>query len=293
LLTWSNLFLGIVEKIMGSKPLTDRLAVCSWSLQPQTPQQLADHLKDIGIHRVQLALDPFRTNPDVWGTFPALCAAEGIEIVSGMMTTVGEDYTTMESIRLTGGIVPDNTWDENWENIQNIARIAQSMHIRLVTFHAGFLPHDGRDPEFAKLLHRLRLVADLFAASNIELGLETGQETAPSLDAFLQKLQRANVGVNFDPANMILYDKGNPIEALRGLAPWLKQCHIKDANRTRTPGAWGEEVPAGTGQVNWPEFFNTLREVGFEGNLCIEREAGNQRATDIKTARKMVEGIRQ
>jgi sugar phosphate isomerase/epimerase len=166
------------------------------------------------------------------------------------------------------------------------------MHIKLVTFHAGFLPHDERDPEFAKLLHRLRLVADLFAASNIDLGLETGQETAAALDAFLQKLQRSNVGVNFDPANMILYDKGNPIEALRGLAPWLKQCHIKDANRTRVAGTWGEEVPAGTGQVNWPEFFATLRGIGFEGNLCIEREAGEQRAADIKTARKMVAGIR-
>jgi L-ribulose-5-phosphate 3-epimerase len=277
---------------MDSQTLMDRLAVCSWSLQPQSPRQLADDLKEIGVNRVQLALDPFRTSPDVWGTFPAFCAANKIEIVSGMVTTVGEDYTTMESIRLTGGIVPDNTWEENWENIQSIARIAQSMHIRLVTFHAGFLPHDERDPEFAKLLHRLRLVADLFAASNIELGLETGQETASSLDAFLQQLQRGNVGVNFDPANLILYDKGNPIEALRQLGPWLKQCHIKDANRTRVSGTWGEEVPAGTGQVNWPEFFMTCTQVGFAGNLCIEREAGNQRLEDIKTARRMVEGIR-
>ncbi|HUR45650.1 MAG TPA: sugar phosphate isomerase/epimerase family protein [Candidatus Saccharimonadales bacterium] len=269
----------------------ERLAVCSWSLQPQTPAQLVEMLKEIGVRRVQLALDPFRTNPDVWGTFPALAAANNISVVSGMLTTVNEDYTTMESIRLTGGIVPDSTWDENWENIQAIARIAESMQIGLVTFHAGFLPHDERDPEFAKLLHRLRLVADIFAARNIELGLETGQEIAASLDAFLRKLQRANVGVNFDPANMILYDKGNPIEALKGLAPWLKQCHIKDANRTRTPGTWGEEVPAGTGQVDWKAFFTTLRSIGFRGNLCIEREAGNQRVADIKTAVQLLQGL--
>jgi sugar phosphate isomerase/epimerase len=269
----------------------NRLAVCSWSLQPPTPQKLIDDLKQIGLAQVQLALDPFRTQPDVWGTFPALCAAHKIDVVSGMLTTVGEDYSTMESIRLTGGIVPDNTWDENWENIQAIAGIAQSMNIGLVTFHAGFLPHDERDPEFAKLLHRLRLVADLFASNNIDLALETGQETAASLDAFLRQLQRANVGVNFDPANMILYDKGNPIEALRALAPWLKQCHLKDANRTKVTGTWGDEVPVGTGQVNWTEFFATLNAIGFNGNLCIEREAGQQRLEDIKTACKFVERL--
>ena len=115
-----------------------------WSLQPQSPAQLVDCLKEIGVHRVQLALDPFRTNPDVWGTFPALAAANNISVVSGMLTTVKEDYTTMESIWLTGGIVPDSTWDENWENIQAIARIAESMQIGLMTFHAGFAARRSR-----------------------------------------------------------------------------------------------------------------------------------------------------
>jgi L-ribulose-5-phosphate 3-epimerase len=101
--------------------------------------------------------------------------------------------------------------------------------------HAGFLPHEETDPAFGKLLGRIRAVADLFAAQGIELGLETGQETAETLRLFLQKLDRPNVGVNFDPANMILYDKGDPIQALQLLRPWLKQCHIKDANRTECP----------------------------------------------------------
>jgi L-ribulose-5-phosphate 3-epimerase len=125
----------------------------------------------------------------------------------------------------------------------------------------------------------------------MDLGFETGQETAETLATFLTKLNRPNVGVNFDPANMILYDKGDPIEALRVLGPWLKQCHIKDATRTIQPGAWGAEVPAGTGEVNWPAFFATLKELGYAGNLCIEREAGPQRVADIITARQMVEKL--
>ena len=276
---------------MTSLPAQNRLAVCSWSLQPESPHPLLDHLKNLGIPRVQIALDPFRTQPDVWREFPKLCVQHGIQMVSGMLATAGEDYTTMESIRLTGGLVPDATWEENWENIQVIAELAQSMQLPLVTFHAGFLPHDERDPEFAKLVQRLRLVADVFAAKGIDLGLETGQESAASLAEFLEKLQRPNVGVNFDPANMILYDKGNPIEALQILGPWLKQCHIKDANKTHVAGTWGEEVAVGSGQVDWLAFFETLRQQKFQGNLCIEREAGNQRAQDIRAAKKHVESV--
>ena len=268
-----------------------RLAVCSWSLQPETPQQLVDHLKALGVPRVQLALDPLRTDPDRWGRCADLFKQHGIEIVSGMFGTVGEDYSTLESIRRTGGLVPDSTWDENWRNIQAIADIGTRLGLRLITFHAGFLPHEEGDPEFVKLLARIRTVADLFAAKGIDLGFETGQETAETLRTFLQKLARNNVGVNFDPANMILYDKGDPIAALKVLSPWLKQCHIKDANRTKVPGTWGEEVVVGTGQVDWPTFFRVVVGCQFKGHLAIEREAGTQRAQDIAAAKKLVESI--
>ena len=274
-----------------TKSLRDRLAVCSWSLQPASPQQLVEHLRVIGLNRVQLALDPLRENPSVWGGTAELFRQHGISIVSGMFGTVGEDYTSLESIRRTGGLVPDHTWDENWENAQGNASLAHQLGLKLVTFHAGFLPHEESDPEFEKLQHRIRLVADVFAAKGIDLAFETGQESADTLKMFLEKLGRVNVGVNFDPANMILYDKGDPIAALRTLATWVKQSHIKDANRTQTPGTWGEEVPSGTGQVDWKQFFSVRREIGFSGHCCIEREAGTQRVADIITAKKMVEAV--
>ena len=263
-----------------------RLAVCSWSLQPQKPQQLIDWIKELEVPRLQLALDPIRSQPEVWGNVGTLCALNGIEIVSGMVTTIGEDYSTMEAIKRTGGIVPDQHWQENWRNLQANAALARSLGIRLVTFHAGFLPHDQNDPSFKKLMDRLREVADLFAEYDLDLGLETGQETAETLNEFLETLDRPNVGVNFDPANMILYDKGDPIEALRTLAPWLRQCHIKDATRTKKPGTWGEEVTSGTGEVNWREFFQALNQIGYSGYLAIEREAGTQRLQDIRAGRQ-------
>lgn len=272
------------------KNLTERLAVCTWSLQPKTPGELVAQLKAIGISRVQIALDPIRAEPQ-WRLFGSFAAENGITIVSGMFGTIGEDYTTMETIRRTGGVVPDETWEENWRNIQANAKLSAELGIRLVTFHAGFLPHDERDPGFVKLRDRLRKVADAFAAQKVDLALETGQETADALKHFLQGLERPNVGVNFDPANMILYEKGDPIAALETLAPWLKQCHIKDACRTKQPGAWGDEVVVGTGEVDWRKFFDVLDRIGFKGNLCIEREAGTQRAEDIRAARKFVESL--
>jgi L-ribulose-5-phosphate 3-epimerase len=269
----------------NSNPTTERIAACSWSLQPTSPQDLITKLAAAGIRRVQLALDPLRDTPASWGQTPDLFRQHGLTIVSGMFGCVGEDYSTLDTIRVTGGIAPDATWEQNWSNIRATAALGQKLGLKLVTFHAGFLPHEESDPAFAKMLRRLTETADAFKAAGIALGLETGQETAPVLVQLLQKLQRPNVGVNFDPANMILYDKGDPITALRTLGPWIRQVHIKDARRTKAPGTWGEEVAAGTGEVDWRAFFATLRELNYAGDFVIEREAGNQRVADICTAK--------
>jgi sugar phosphate isomerase/epimerase len=265
--------------------------VSSWSLQPANPDQLIQQMQQIGLARVQLALDPLRENPTVWGRFPEQASKAGLQLISGMFGCMGEDYSTMETIRRTGGIVPEATWEQNRQNIQKSADLAVRLRLTLVSFHAGFLPHDPQTAEYGKLLQRLRQVADLFAAHRIDLALETGQETAETLRQFLETLQRPNVGVNFDPANMILYDKGDPIAALRVLSPWLKQCHIKDAHRTKVPGQWGDEVVAGTGQVPWKEFFRVLEEHKYAGYCAIEREAGQQRVQDIRAAREFVESL--
>ncbi|XOV74116.1 MAG: sugar phosphate isomerase/epimerase family protein [Phycisphaerales bacterium] len=123
----------------------------------------------------------------------------------------------------------------------------------------------------------------------IRLGLETGQETAASLLDALAAIDRDSVGVNFDPANMILYAMGDPVEALDRLAPHVVQIHVKDAIATDTPGRWGTEVPAGTGQVDWPAFFAVVRDHLPGIPLVIEREAGDRRIEDIRSAASLVQ----
>ena len=265
------------------------LAVCSWSLQPTDPEDLLRQLQATGISRVQLALDPLRQNPAAWSQTAELFSKNAITIVSGMFGCVGEDYSTLDTIRVTGGIAPDNTWEQNWKDMQATAALAHGLGLKLVTFHAGFLPHDDRDPGFRKMLRRLSEAAEIFRAADLTLGLETGQETAADLLHLLEKLNCPNVGVNFDPANMLLYDKGDPTAALQVLGRWLRQVHIKDARRTKVPGTWGEEVPAGTGEVDWRAFFQKLKDLNFKGDLVIEREAGQQRVEDIRTAKQLVE----
>jgi sugar phosphate isomerase/epimerase len=264
--------------------------VCSWSLRPEGPEVLVERVRAVGVGAVQLALDPLRTG--AWDTdrTVALLGEAGIEIRSGMMAMEGEDYSTLEAIRVTGGVRPDAHWDANREAASANARLANELGVPLVTFHAGFLPEE-HGPERVELIARLREIVDRFAEHDVAVAFETGQERAETLLACLDELERPAAGVNFDPANMILYAMGEPVDALARLARRVRQIHVKDARRTATPGTWGTEVVVGTGRVDWQAFFATLAEAGFTGPLAIEREAGDQRVADIQTAHTFVRGL--
>lgn len=261
-----------------------RIGVCSWSLKPATPGELADRLKAVGATGVQLALDPIRTGQ--WSLDETKRALAGVEILSGMMATRGEDYSTLETIRQTGGVRPDETWEENFEAAHANAALARELGIELVTFHAGFIPHDRSDPERQVLIDRLGQIIRVFAACGVSVGFETGQETATTLLDALADLQGA--AVNFDPANMILYGMGDPSQAIRKLAPQIIQAHVKDATPSQVPGQWGSEVPAGTGAVDWDVFFETLAGLPRPVDLLVEREAGQAREEDIRRALALI-----
>ncbi len=262
----------------------EQIGVCSWSLQATGPQDLAAKVTTLGLKRVQLGLTPHRDDPGTWEGTQEVLAAAGIEIVSGMFSTIGEDYSTPATIRETGGVVPDQHWAGNLELAKAAAALARQLGVKQVSTHAGFLPHDPADPAFDKLSGRVAELAALFAADGGSLLLETGQESAATLLDFLQEMARrgaTNVTVNFDPANMILYDMDEPIEALQKLVPHVEQVHVKDAKRTTVKGQWGEEVVVGTGQVDWVAFVRILAEADFAGSYIFEREAGDDRVGDI------------
>ncbi|MFP4502151.1 MAG: sugar phosphate isomerase/epimerase family protein [Candidatus Hydrogenedentota bacterium] len=263
----------------------EQIGVCSWSLQATGPEDLAAKVNALGVKRVQLGLTPHRDDPGAWDGVETVLGASGIRIVTGMYSTIGEDYTTPETIRRTGGIVPDEHWEENLELARATAAKAEALGLPYVMAHAGFLPHDASDPDYDKLAGRVATLAKLFGEAGAGLLMETGQESADTLLAFLDDMKRRganNVAVNFDPANMILYDMDDPIEALGKLAPHVRQVHVKDARRTRVKGEWGEEVVVGEGEVDWDAFVRTLADAGFDGSYIFEREAGDNRVDDIR-----------
>ena len=138
------------------------------------------------------------------------------------------------------------------------------------------------------MVERLGTVADAFATRGVGIALETGQETAATLVEVLESLDRDTVGVNFDPANMVLYGMGEPVTALRQLAPHVRQVHVKDALPPEVPGTWGREVPAGEGVVDWPGFFEVARELDPPVAFVIERESGGERLDDVRAARDLI-----
>lgn len=267
----------------------EKLAVCSWSLHPQSPVELVALVQQTGLKQVQLALRGLLQDPATWGPVPAMLQQAGIGIVSGMFGMIGEDYSTLQTIRHTGGIVPDATWPANWEQLQKVAELAQRMQLKVVSGHLGFIPQDLTLPNGKKLCDRTAQLADLFARYGCTMLMETGQETADTLINLLKAVNKPNLGVNFDPANMILYGKGDPISALVQLLPWIRQVHIKDAVASDRPGVeWGREVAVGSGQVNWPAFVRVLRDAGYCGAYVIEREAGVNRVNDIRAAAALI-----
>jgi sugar phosphate isomerase/epimerase len=271
------------------------IAVCSWSLQAESPAQLVERVRATGASAVQLALTPLVEKPDVWGDCVAALTAANIEIASGMLETVGEDYSTLETIRVTGGVVPDATWQATRARAAEVAKVTGRHGIRLITFHAGFIPHEAgaeRDGLFA----RLREIAAIFRAVGARIAFETGQESAETLAHALDALGDDSIGVNFDPANMILYGMGDPVAAVRALAPRIAQVHIKDALPTKTAGTypptWGSEVRVGTGAVDWKAFLAAIERVPATIRLAVEREAGDDRVGDIRAALALLGSIR-
>jgi len=282
---------------MGSD-MGSRIAVCSWSLAAGGPgrepvpgaDQIIATLGDTPLDAVQLALTPLAGE--------ATAAAEvarlrdgGIEVLSGMMAFEGEDYSTLDTIARTGGVRRDEAWPAHRAHAETVADLAAEVGIGLVSFHAGFIPEPRDDRERARLLDRLRTVTDLFAERGVRVALETGQETATTLLQALSDIDRPELGVNFDPANMILYGKGDPVAALRMLAGRVLQIHVKDAAASDTPGVWGREMPVGEGTVDWPAFFEIANAIEPAVDFAIEREAGASRIADIVQAHALIAGF--
>ena len=275
----------------GAYVTAENLGVCSWSFQKPL-DAVAAEMKKLGLKRIHLALQPFLEGGSRHGAAEGAAALDRVKarLASGewklSATMIGfpqEDYSTLETIKKTGGVVPDDAWEANKKIVVAGAKLSAELKSPVLTLHAGFL--DESDPvALKKYTDRVKFIVDTCGEAGVPVAFETGQETAADLAKFMPTVPGA--GVNFDPANMILYAKGNPVEAVRTLAPWIRHVHLKDAVLTKTPGTWGTEVPWGDGEVDAPRFLAELKAAGYTGAFAIEREGGNDRTGDIALAAK-------
>lgn len=260
------------------------LGVCSWSLQVGSIAELKRFLDELGINLAQVACgDPHHASWEEGDSMPEVALASGIQFTGTMLGFPGEDYTTPQTIKATGGFGDPADRPERISRLRWALDRTVALGLTDMMLHAGFLP-EVDDPDRSSLLDTLAQAGQYAQEKGIILAFETGQETADLLRRTLDDLKAPNLKVNFDPANMLLYDMGDPIRAVEILAPDIRSVHVKDARRPTVPGTWGQEVPLGEGEVNIKAFVQTLKKVGYTGPLVVEREVGDQagRFKDVK-----------
>jgi len=256
------------------------IGVCTWSLQNDF-DKLASLRDQTQINHLHLGLSPALASGG--DKYIQTISDQDWKVTATMLDYPQEDYSTLDKIKITGGIIPDDCWQDNRKRSIDGIAITADMGIEYMSLHLGFIDMENQEA-LKKITDRSIELAEAAAAKNIMLLFETGQETAEELKSFLEMLNHPAIGVNFDPANIILYDKGCPEEAIEILKPWIKHLHIKDAIRTETKGTWGSEVPWTKGQVKTTEFLQILKSIDYSGAVAIEREAGDNRLEDIKGA---------
>ncbi|HUU93226.1 MAG TPA: sugar phosphate isomerase/epimerase family protein [Phycisphaerae bacterium] len=236
-----------------------------------------DVAHDLGVPTIHLHA-PGKTNrtPDSAEQFLARLDELGIRITVVFGGFDGESYADIPTCQRTVGLVPSETRARRTQEMKEIADFARLLGVGVVALHVGFLPHDPNAPLYGEVVSVTRDVCDHCKANGQNLHLETGQETADALLRFLSDVGRDNLFVNFDPANMILYGSGDPIDALKKVGTRVRSVHCKDAKWAGTPGEqWGTEMPLGQGDVGMEAFLRTLHEIGYDGPLTIEREIPN------------------
>lgn len=252
-------------------------------------------IKSLGVRCGQLGIPGSMELTDAaTQDWKAALTDQGFTLVTVFAAYNGESYADIPTVQRTVGFIPRETRDERVERTKAITHFAAAVGAPAVACHIGFVPEDPADPDYIAVREAVRDICDHAAKHSLNFSLETGQEPAHVLLEFFKDVDRPNLRINFDPANMILYGTGDPIEALKLLAPHVDSVHCKDGDwPPNVPGALGTERPLGQGQVCIERFLDTLRAIGFRGPLNIEREADIQaeRIRDIGEAVKLLKRL--
>jgi sugar phosphate isomerase/epimerase len=255
-----------------------------------------EHVRSAGVRCGQLGLpgDMRLTDAAAAEWKQSLDAAQ-FTLVTVFASYIGESYADVPTVQQTVGFIPRATRDEREQRTYEVSDFAAKLGVKSIACHIGFVPENAADPDYVAVRELVQRICDHAAKNGQTFALETGQESADVLRSFLADCGRANLGINFDPANLILYGTGEPIEALRALAPHVISVHCKDGDwpPKDVPGALGSERALGFGAVGIENFLRALQEIGFRGTLNIEREgaAPGEWLKDVTAAVRLLSGL--
>ncbi len=238
------------------------------------PQDTLREVKALGVRCGQLGVPGDLDLSGLGDAWKSALAAEDFTLVTVFCAYTGESYTDIPTVEATVGFVPPATRQLREERTKEVSHFASQIGVGSIACHVGFVPHDPNDPEYIAVRDLVRRICDHAALHGQTFALETGQEPAGELLRFLSEVDRENAGINFDPANLIMYGTGDPLQALGLLGQRLLSVHAKDGTwPPKMPsGALGTEVPLGQGAVGMEQFISKLRQVGYSGPVCVERE---------------------
>jgi sugar phosphate isomerase/epimerase len=193
---------------------------------------------------------------------------------------------------VTCGLVPADLRAKRVEDLKRGADFAKKIGAPAIVTHCGFIPESPRSREYVETVNAIYEVAAYCCALGLDFWFESGQETPLTLLRTIEDLRLPNLGVNLDTANMILYGRGNPVDALDVFGPWVRNLHIKDGVFSTNASSLGHETAVGEGKVDFEKVIRKLYALGFDGELIIEREiSGPRQLRDIIRARDYIQAL--
>ncbi len=237
---------------------------------------------DLGVPTAQLGWPPNMT-VEQGLEVKALADDYGVEITTLWASLPGIAIWNFIEGPTTIGLVPEAWRAQRVQALEQAARCAAEMGVQSITTHCGFIPEYPGDPIYQGVVVALKQVMRTCDSLGVQFWFETGQETPITLLRTIQDVGSENMGINLDPANLLMYGKANPVDALDTFGEWVRGVHAKDGEYPTDGNSLGKEKPLGEGKVNFPVLVPKLKDCGFTGALTIEREiSGERQIEDIQ-----------
>lgn len=257
------------------------------------PEIALRKVRDLGFSTCQLQCwDPTLLTDAMATAVQAAATAYQVEITTIWAGLPGRTVWDFIEGPVTIGLVPEATRSERIQALKLSSDFARRLNVPSITTHVGFIPECPTDPTYPALIETLREIAEYCRQNGQEFWFETGQETPITLLRTIDDIGTGNLGINLDPANLLLYGKANPVDALDVFGRYVRGVHAKDGEYPTNGRQLGQEKPLGVGRVNFPAFIAKLKTYGYTGALTIEREiTGDQQVADIKAGKQFLEDI--